>query len=134
MSGAKSVRKGKITERRVAVELRKVFRDAKRSLQYQRKHGAGDVEGGPLWVEVKSYDVPTARTWTKADVERRKAKRREITALVQALGGSRPQLITLPLQAFVELLSAARGSIRVRTSSARRVTLPPLEHEQYLCG
>lgn len=107
MSGAKSVRKGKVTERRVAVELRKVFRDAKRALQFQRAHGVGDVEAGPLWVEVKSYDVPTVGTWRKADAERRKAKRREITALVQPSGGTGPQLVTLPLKALVRLLRGA---------------------------
>lgn len=121
MSGAKSVRKGKVTERRVAVALRKVFPDAKRSLQFQREHGAGDVEGGPFWIEVKSYDVPTKRTWKAADAERRKAGRREIAALVQPSGGTGPQLITLPLRDLIDLLLAPRAALKVK--AGRRVVL-----------
>lgn len=115
MSGAKSVRKGKVTERRVAVALRKVFPDAKRNLQFQRQHGAGDVEAGPLWVEVKSYAVPTVGTWRRADAERRKGKgKRQVTALVQPSGGTGPQLVTLPLRDLIGLLNRRAGRASVR--------------------
>lgn len=115
MSGAKSVRKGKRYERRTAIELRKVFSDAGRALQFQQGHDAPDVEAGPLWVEVKSYDVPTVRTWNETEAKRRasKSKRHTIAALVQPSGGTGPVLVTLSLKALVELLLAheKRGAV-----------------------
>lgn len=111
MSGAKSVRKGKVYERRTAVELRKVFSDAKRALQYQREHGAADVEAGPLAVEVKSYTVSTALVWRRAEAARVKSKsKRKVTAVVQPSGTQTgPVLITLPLRSFVKLLNDAKN-------------------------
>lgn len=105
MSGRSSVKKGKRYERRAAVELRKVFSDAKRGLQYQQRHGAADVEAGPLWVECKAHEVATVSTWLKADAARVAAKsKRKVTALVQPSRGTGPVLVTLPLKALVEIL------------------------------
>ena len=106
MSGAKSVRKGKRYERRVAVELRKVFSDSGRCLQFQRAHGAPDVRAGPLWVEVKGRQVPAVRTWKAADAAMRAAGAcaSDVAALVMPSGGTGPLLITLPLRDLIELL------------------------------
>lgn len=104
MSGKKSVTKGKRYERRVAVELRKHYPGAKRNLQYQRAHGAADVEAGGLWVEVKAHQVATPRVWKEADKRRRQVGGQPFTATVQPSGGTGPMLITMSLKDFVELL------------------------------
>lgn len=108
MSGKKSVTKGKRYERRVAVELRKIFSNSGRCLQYQRAHGAPDVRAGPLWVEVKGHQVPAVRTWKAAEKKMRDAGASDVAALVMPSGGTGPLLITLPLRDLIRLLSCEK--------------------------
>ena len=125
MSGRGSVKKGKRYERRAAVELRKVFPDAKRGLQYQQRHGAADVEAGPMWVEVKGREVATVSTWLDAEAKRRAAKsKRKVAALVQPSRGTGPVLVTLPLKALVAMLMTAERRGRLFEAS---VALAPVQ-------
>lgn len=109
MSGAKSVTKGKRYERRVAVELRKVYSNAARCLQFQRAHGAPDVRAGPLWVEVKGHQVAAVTTWKRAEKAMRDAGGSGVAAVVQPSGGTGPLLITLPLKDLLRLLRDPMG-------------------------
>ena len=122
MSGAKSVRKGKRYERRVAVALREVFPNAGRSLQYQKAHGAPDVRAGPLWVEVKGHQVAAVGTWRRAEKAMRDAGAgRDVAAVVQPSGTTGPLLVTLPLRDLIRMLGdAAWGEL----AGAKRFPVP----------
>jgi len=63
--GALSRRKGHRFEREVAADLRVLFPDARRGLQYQDGATAPDVEGTPFHVECKAGRKPNPRAALK---------------------------------------------------------------------
>lgn len=98
------VNKGKAFERETARALRVVNPRARRCLQYQRMHGAPDVDAEPLWVECKAraVAVPTVyRATAKA------AKAGSIPAVVSRAGRG-PALFTIALKDLPRLLRAGR--------------------------
>lgn len=98
------VQKWKAFERAVARDLRKLAPGARRCLQYQRQHGAPDVEAGVLWVEAKSgAHKPVERVYRETA---RKARSGAVPAVVARAGKRGPKLVTLSLEDFVRIASA----------------------------
>ena len=103
------VKRWKEFEREVARALRKLSPAARRCLQFQRDHGAPDVEAGLLWVECKARQrVPVASVYV-ATVQAAKAAGAGsvIPAVVSKSGKRGPKLITLALSDFVNIAKAA---------------------------
>lgn len=113
------VRKWKNFEREVARVLRALAPGARRCLQYQKKHGAPDVEAGVLWVEAKSGEhKPVEQVFRETAA---KARRGAVPAVVTRAAGKRgPKLITLSLSDFVRIASATPALRRALWKGARR--------------
>ncbi|WP_157232476.1 hypothetical protein [Hyalangium minutum] len=100
------MKKWKTFERETARELRKLAPGAKRCLQFQRQHGAPDVEAGVLWAECKSGGHRPVERLYRETAEASKARKDSMPAVVTKAGTRGSKLVTLSLKDFIRVAKA----------------------------
>ena len=111
--GRASRAKGQVGERELCQILAEVWPEARRGLQARNGNEVPDVEGTPLWLEVKTYASHAALRHLE-QAERDTDGRPAIVALRES--GSPSWALLLRLQDLPRLLELVRADARFRSA------------------
>ena len=105
MSGKSSRTKGHNFERQVAIDLRDIYPDARRGLQYQDGTGCADVVNTPFHVECKVGKKPNIRAALKQAKNDCQDKNKVPIAVVK--DDRKEPMVTLDWVQFLEIIKFA---------------------------
>jgi hypothetical protein len=119
MSGASSRTKGHNFEREVAKQLREIYPDARRGLQYQDGTGCPDVVGTPFHVECKVGKKPNIRAALRQ--AKNDCKDDSLVCIAVTREDRKEPTVTLDWTHFLEILKYANyGAISLARERQRK--------------